>query len=196
MTQEFNSNTDRFTLWLCEDNMQFAFYTASLAISNQFVLNDTKIANRQLARNITPEQIFDILIQRLHNPDARRAELYQGSEYLFGFLLEETQDWNFNNIVNRLSKSKFRFNHCINVSELIRDFRLELPNLECIHINTGPSKNIWLQDLTLVDFAIDSQQDLNYNVQQLYNYFRIKRKDLILELTNKWIEEWNKTILF
>ena len=71
MTQEFNNNTDRFTLWLCEDNMQFAFYTASLAISNQFVLNDTKIANRQLARNITPEQIFDILIQRLHNLDSR-----------------------------------------------------------------------------------------------------------------------------
>ena len=117
-------------------------------------------------------------------------------EYLFGFLLEETQDWNFNNIVNRLSKSKFRFNHCINVSELIRDFRLEFPNLECIHINTGPSKNIWLQDLTLVDFAIDSQQSLDYNVSQLYNYFRIKRKDLILELTNKWIEEWNKVILF
>lgn len=194
-TAEFNYNTDRFTLWLCNDNMLFAFYTAGLAISNKFAINDPLIAARQLARTITPEQIYNELFQRMHNLDALNCELYQGSDNLFGFVLEEQLDWQFPSIVNELSNSRLRFSHCISASELIIDFKEQFPNMEIIYIHTGDSESIWAQDLQAVDLVLGADYTLDKNMELLYNHFSISRRGLILKLTDEWIHLWKQIVI-
>lgn len=115
------------------------FLLNCLGLSNQMVLQDHTIAQKQLDNKLTQQDIFDLLIGRTRNSknvDKFWGDLDLGCGKLFG---TDSLDYNsFHPIIDQLSKSNFLFPVIIHNFNLLTELCKIWPNAKILHlINEG-----------------------------------------------------------